>query len=96
MFVNINESIEIYACTFEVEQNNQSQRTLIEAPRIMLEQQFISLVQQAAKSNSPIKIKMSRQCPIYNEFDNEWTEIENNIVFENNAYIKYKESNASV
>lgn len=96
LFVNINQSMEIYACTIEIEQNGNVQRTIIEAPRIMLEQQFINLVEQAANSHNPIRVKISREVPIYNNFNNEWTKIENNIVFENNAYIKHRENNAGV
>lgn len=56
------------------------------APRIFLEQEFTRLVNLAANSKSPVKIKMSRKVPIYDPFDNTMIERENSIVFTNQAW----------
>lgn len=87
MFTHLHQHMEIYTCTLEVEQNGNVQRQTIEAPRIMLEQQFINLMQQASKVNNPIKIKMSRKVPTYNNYADEWVDLEHYILFENDAYI---------
>lgn len=92
MFININEQMDIFICTFDVEVNNQRQRETMQAPRMMLEHRFMSLVQQAAQSPTPIKIKMSIPVYIYDESNNEEIERESSVTFTNNAYIdKYGE-----
>ena len=96
MFAHLHQQMEIYTCTLEIEQNGNLQSQTIEAPRIMLEQQFADLVQQASQVNNPVKIKMSRQVPIYNNYDDEWVDLEHWIIFENNSYTKQKESNDNV
>lgn len=82
------ERMEVYSCTFYIEANGQIQQKTIAAPRMMIEGEFLSLVQQAAQTESPVMIKLSRQVPIWNDFDNQWIERENYILFKNNAYIR--------
>ena len=86
MFGRMNEQMEVFDCIFEIEQNGNVQRQRMEAPRIMLEQQFIQLVQQAANNTSPIRIKMCRNVPVWNQFENKWKSIENSVTFANIAY----------
>lgn len=62
----------------------------MQAPRAVLEQQFVSLIQQATQSNKPIRLKMSRKVPVYDDFNDKWIERGNSVVFANNAYIKVK------
>ena len=62
----------------------------MQAPRAALEQQFLNLVQQAAQSNKPVKIKISRRIPIYDNFEKKWIERESSLVIANNIYIKVK------
>ncbi len=62
----------------------------MQAPRAALEQQFLNLVQQAAQSNKPVKIKISRRIPIYDDFEKKWIERESSLVIANNIYIKVK------
>ncbi len=90
MFENIREQMEVFECTFDVEVDGVTNRSRIQAPRVALEQQFMSLVQQAANSAKPVKVKMSRVVPIYDNFDNKWINRENSVTFANNAYIKIK------
>ena len=92
MFERIREQMEIFECTFDIEIENRIQRDVMRAPRAALEQQFISLVEQAAQSDKPIKVKMSRKVPIYDNFDDIWIERENSVAFANNAYIKIKDT----
>ena len=62
----------------------------MQAPRAALEQQFLNLVQQATQSNKPVKIKISRRIPIYDDFEKKWIERESSLVIANNIYIKVK------
>ena len=80
------EEMELYVCTFEIENGQQKTTQTIKAPRFVLQQQFISYVQEASQSSTPIKIKMSRKVPIYDNFDNKWIEREVSITFENKSY----------
>lgn len=93
MFENFRGQIEIFECTFDIEIDGTTKKNRIQAPRIAIEQQFLSLVQQAANSSQAIKIKMSRIVPVYDNFDKKWINRENSVTFANNAYIKIKGEN---
>lgn len=87
LFVNdIYERIKLFTCTFEIEVNGEIKQYTIEAPRLMLEQEFMSLIQGAANRNDPIKVKISRREPIYIELEDKWIDGDNSITFTNNAY----------
>lgn len=87
MFEHIHDKINPYHCVFEINVNGQITTQNIHAPRMVIEENFISLVSQAAQSNSPVMIKMSRKENIYDEFNKKWDEKEHFVVFQNNAYI---------
>lgn len=90
MFEKIREQMEVFECTFDIEVEDRIQHKIVQAPRAALEQHFLGLAQQAAKSNKPMRVKMSRQIPIYDNFDKKWIVRENSVAFANNAYIKVK------
>lgn len=73
-----------FSVRIEIEQSGRKQVNNLQAPQIALEQHFISLLQQAARSSIPTKITMSHQTGIYNEIEKK--NIENSISFMNNAY----------
>lgn len=83
--MNFGESFDFYDCAFKIELVDGIQQNNIQAPRIMIEQQFMSLVQQAAQSSLPVKIILSRIVPVYDEFNGEWIEREVSISFSNSA-----------
>lgn len=87
MFQNLNEKMQVYTCIFDIEVDGQAQRESLQAPRIMLEQHFMGIVQQAMNLDKPAKIKMSLNVPIYNNFTNSWIEREHSCTFTNNAYL---------
>jgi hypothetical protein len=80
------EKSEAYAVTFEITVNKKVSYQYIEAPRIVIEEEFKRLVNQAARSREPIKVKMSRNVFIYDPFENQMIERENSIVFTNKAW----------
>ena len=90
MFEKIREQMEVFECTFDIEVEDRIQHQTVQAPRVALERQFLGLAQQAAKSNKPMRVKMSRQISIYDNFDKKWIVRENSVAFANNAYIKVK------
>ena len=81
--------MEIFTCELEITNNKRTiARQILQTPRMILEHQFISAVNRAANCSTPVSVKLSRKESIYNQFDNEWKELENSITFKNNAYIK--------
>ena len=86
LFIDLDQQIEMFACVFEIEANGNIRRQRIEAPRMIIEQQFMSLVQQAANNTTPIRVKMSRMESVWNQFDNVWVDVENSIEFTNIAW----------
>ncbi len=65
----------------------------MQAPRVLIEQKFLSLVQQAANNPNPISVKLMRKVPIYDNFDDKWIERENSVLFMNHAYKKNMNTN---
>ena len=95
MFRFVDQSaFEAFNCFFEIEVGNQNQKYFMEMPRVMLEKEFISLVQQAAQHSVPTRIKMGRLIPIWNQLEQKWIEIENSIEFENLPYVHKCDSEA--
>lgn len=78
--------MEMFDCTFEIEVEQKKQTQTINAPRFVIEQQFRAYIQEASRSNEPIRIKLYRKVPIYDNFDNKWIEREVSITFENKSY----------
>lgn len=54
-------NMDIYKVTFEIYINDKlTSRQIIQAPRMIIESQFLSLVKQASQDYRHIRIKMSR------------------------------------
>lgn len=75
-----------YSVMFEIVVGDKLDAYLREAPRIILEQEFIQLVEQATRYRKPVKVKMSRKVPIYDPFDKTTIERVNSIEFTNKAW----------
>ena len=77
----------VFRVLFEIEIDGKTQRQTIKAPQFMIEQQFLSYVEQAANATlNPVKIKMIRSVPVWNQLDNKIVNQENSITFTNFAY----------
>ena len=77
---------DLYDVIFEITEGNNIRKQQMQAPRIIIEQQFLQFMQQAANVQIPVKIKLSRTEQIYNNFDQKFINQENSITFMNNAY----------
>ena len=86
MFINIGGMMDTYNCKFEIVYGNQTQIQTMEAPRVMLEQRFLNYVQQAADAQAPIKVKISRKEPIWDQYTRSRIEREYSITFRNKSY----------
>ena len=82
------ETMELFTCKFDIEVDGVREHHFQQAPRIFLERQFVSLVQQAYGQQVPIMIKMSREIPVWSQVDQKWLYRENSVVYQNHAYLK--------
>lgn len=82
---------DMFSVRIKIEQNGRKQVQNLQAPQVALEQNFLALMQDAARSSIPTKITMSRQTGIYNEIEKK--NIENSISFMNNAYCNREGTN---
>lgn len=84
----LHDRFEIFDVDFEITTQNGIRVSSVTAPRMMLEQQFLSLVREAATILEPVKVKMKRTIPIYSQFDNCWYDRECSVEFTNYAYTR--------
>ena len=77
--------MEMFEVIFEITNGNRKSIQRMQAPRIMIEQQFLQLAEQAYRSTDPIRIVLKREEPIYNNFTNEWVNREYSITYDNDA-----------
>ena len=77
---------EIY--TIEVKMGNQMQRQRLQGAGEMVALQFIQFLNQAGKSNQPVRLKISKEEEIWNQFRQELKNIENYIQFANKKYME--------
>ena len=85
---------EIYTVTFEIYiEDKVARRQTMQLPKGLLMGNFIQTVNQIARDNRPMKIRMSRQDVIWDEFENKQKSIENEVIFGNSAMIAWEENN---
>ncbi len=84
----LHEEFEIFNVSIEITTQSGTRTSTMSAPRMILEQQFLSLVQEAAGSPEPVKIEIKTNSPIFSSFDNSWHDRECGIEFVNHAYIR--------
>lgn len=81
---------DLYDVIFEITEGDNVRKQQMQAPRIIIEQQFLQLMQQAANVQIPVKIKLSRTEQVFDSFDQKFVDRENSITFMNNTYIQLK------
>lgn len=86
--MTLHERFEVFDVDFEVTTSRGMRVSNMSAPRVILEQQFLSLVQEAYGMPEPVKVKMKRMIPIYSKFDNCWYDREYSIEYVNQAYTR--------
>ena len=77
---------EIY--TIEVKMGNQIQKQRLQGDSQMVMLQFVQLLEQTAKSNQPVRLKISKEEEIWSQFRQELKNIENYIQFANKKYME--------
>lgn len=85
---------ETYEVTFEIYiEDKLVNKQAMQAPKEMLMANFIQTVNQIARDNRPMKIRMSRIETIWDEFENKQKALENEVIFGNSAMITWEENN---
>ena len=90
MFINFGfedfDEQEIY--TIEIKMGNQMQRQRLQGDSQMVMLQFVQLLEQTAKSNQSVRLKISKEEEIWSQFRQELKNIENYIQFANKKYME--------
>lgn len=86
MFFDFNDQLEIKTCTFEIENNGFAQQQTMQAPKMVIIQQFLSLLQQAINTNEAVRVKISTMVSVYNDKSG-YRDMESSIEFKNNSYL---------
>lgn len=89
MFAN---QLTMYECSFDVEVDGERQIQQMTAPRIMIEQQFMQLMQNAAQDRRPVRIVLSRDVDCVDKWTGEEFVRECSIEFKNKSYVNYEEN----
>lgn len=80
---------ENFICSFTIENPNSIiQEQTVQAPRIILEQQFYSIAQKIASESNPLKVTLKRKVQVWDQFDKKYTDREYSVSFMNNAFIE--------
>lgn len=74
--------------TIEVKMGNQIQKQRLQGDSQMVMLQFMQLLEQTARSNQPVRLKISKEEEIWSQFRNEIKTIENFIQFANKKYME--------
>lgn len=77
---------EVY--TIEIKMGNQTQKQKLQGAGQMVMLHFMQLLEQTGRSNQPVRLKISKEEEIWNQFRNEMKTIENFIQFANKKYME--------
>lgn len=81
----------MFDCIFDIDVDGNRQMQRIQAPRIMIEQQFVQLLQGAVNDNRAVKIMLKRDAPCYDSWHDRHFTQEHSIEFKNRAYVDNEE-----
>ncbi len=79
------QGLDLFDVLFEIAQNGKCSRQRMQAPRIMIEQEFVSFVRYAASQKDRTTVKMSREEQIYDNFTNQWKRLLYSILYDNSV-----------
>lgn len=77
------QGLDLFDVLFEMTQNGKVSRQRMQAPRFVIEQEFISLVQYAASQKDRTTVKMSREERVYDNYTNQWKRLFYSIFYDN-------------
>ena len=92
MFEDIRNQMDVYECLFEINVNGSIHKQSMQAPRLIIEKQFIDLMSSASQDNRPVHIKLSRPVAIWDSFERKMIQREHSIEVKNRAYLEMEKT----
>lgn len=93
MFINMGDIFETYEVTFETYlEDKMVNKQTMQAPKQIIMANFVQLMNQVKNEKRPIKIRLTRQETILDDFKKEKV-LEHEVAFGNNAMVSWKENN---
>ena len=87
------EELEIFNATFEIYiEDKLVQKQELQAPKEMLIANFLQTAKRIRSDKRPMKIRMTNQCVIWDDFENKEKVLDNEISASNDAMIAWEES----
>lgn len=90
MFFDFAEQFDMYNVVIEIQVDGQTQVQNIGAPKIVIIQQFLDLIQQAINSNQRVMIRMTNYVSVYSDKTGEERNMPSTLEFKNNPYLNNK------
>lgn len=90
MFFDFSEQFDMHNVVIEIQVDGQTQVQNIGAPKMVIIQQFLSLIQQAINSNQRVMIRMTNYIPVYSDKTGEERNMPSTLEFKNNPYLNNK------
>lgn len=93
MFINMGDIFETYEVTFETYlEDKMVNKQTMQAPKQIIMANFVQLMNQVKNEKRPIKIRLTRQETILDDFKKEKV-LEHEVAFSNNAMVSWEENN---
>lgn len=87
------EELEIFNATFEIYiEDKLVQKQVLQAPKEMLITKFLQTAKRIRSDQRPMKIRMTNQCVIWDNFENKEKVLDNEISASNEAMIIWEEN----
>lgn len=87
------EELEIFNATFEIYiEDKLVQKQVLQAPKEMLITKFLQMAKQIRNDKRPMKIRMTNQCVIWDNFEHKEKVLNNEISASNDAMIVWEEN----
>ena len=88
MFIDFGEQFEIKECSFDIESNGHTDHQVMQAPKMVIIQQFLSLIQQAINTDVPARITIATMVPVWSDKISGYRNMKSTLEFKNNAYLR--------
>lgn len=85
--MNFGSMMKTYNIVLEIHTPAGVQKRQMQAPRMMIEQQFLSLAEQAMSASYPVKIAMRRYEPEWDQYEGKYINMEYSVVYANQSYL---------
>lgn len=93
MFIDIDSIFETYEVAFETYlEDKMVNKQTMQAPKQIIMANFVQLMNQVKNDKRPIKIRLTRQETILDDFKREKV-LEHEVAFSNNAMVSWEEDN---